>query len=85
MGGKPRSRPVQIKDLIHGFVRHRIGLEVWEVHRRLLPDHRSEEFKMGLKSLTFQRVTRGPSKGRKRMTLVVEYIDDFDHDYFKEL
>lgn len=81
MGGKPRKKPrsqLTFEDLISGFDRIDIGGEFWEVVRRLGPDHKTKEFKMGITRGEYKRITRGPNKGGHQMTLTVVYMDDTD-------
>ena len=39
MGGKPKKKPLTYNDLINGFDRFHMGSEIWEVTRRLMPEH----------------------------------------------
>lgn len=60
---------------VEGFDVFELGNEQWTVTRRLLPGHPTTEFGMVITKANFQRLTRGPSRGRCRMTIVVEYLD----------
>jgi len=50
MGGKkrvkPEEKPLTYGDLISGWDRFSVGDEIWEVTRRLMPDHATKEFGM---------------------------------------
>ena len=75
MGMKPRKKA---EEPISGYDSVLLGTEQWTVIRKLVPGHRTKEFAMEITRGNYQLVTRGPSKGRHRMTLVVEYVDDVD-------
>ena len=79
MGMKPRRKPSAFsleEKPISAYDSIGLGLETWTVIRRLHTGHKTKEFAMRITQGKFQRVTRGPSKGRQRMTLVIEYIDE---------
>ena len=80
MGMKPRKRPEK-PEPVSGWDAVGMGLESWVVKRVLHPAHKTKDFRMAIVSGKYQRVTRGPSKGRQRMTLVVEYVDDTDDSW----
>lgn len=75
MGGKPRKKPLTYGDLISGFDRVKMGHEIWEVTRRLMPEHQTKEFGMVITSYGEKPILRGVNKGGTRVTISVDYID----------
>ena len=78
MGGKPRKKPLLVKDLISGADHISTGGEIWEVIRRLSPDHRAEKMKLMISKLSDMYLTRGPNKGCRKAVITVLYVDDTD-------
>lgn len=75
MGGKTRKKPLTFGDLISGWDRLKVGNEIWEVTRRLMPDHRTKEFGMVITAYGEKRILKGVNKGGTRVTITVDYID----------
>jgi hypothetical protein len=75
---KPEEKPVTYGDLISGWDRFSVGDEVWEVTRRLMPDHAAKTFGMVITAWEETRILRGVNKGGHRVKITVEYIDDID-------